>query len=95
MKTGWEQQLIVTYSIKYRDYLQGIRSSQVERAHNAVAREAANVERKRLNDPNRFIKTDHATKDGEAADKKACYIDEEAKTKKQRVEDVKNLENSS
>ena len=36
------------------------------------------AERKRQNDPRRFIKADYATADGEVADKAAYYIDEQA-----------------
>ena len=63
-KVELEQQLIVTYSIKYRNYLRSIRNRQVERARKAVAAGAKAVERKRQNDPKRFIKVNHATKDG-------------------------------
>ena len=75
-KVELEQQLIVTYSIKYRNYLRSIRNRQVERALKAVENGAKAVEKKRQNDPKRFIKADHATKDGEVADKTVYYIDE-------------------
>lgn len=75
---GLEQQLIVTYSIKYKNYLQKIRSRQVERALKKVKQGKSGVEGKRPNDPKRFIKADHATKDGEIADKTKYYIDMEA-----------------
>jgi len=77
-KVELEQQLIVTYSIKYRNYLSSIRNRQIERAWKAVENGANSVENKKQNDPKRFIKADHATKDGEAADKTVYYIDEEA-----------------
>lgn len=70
-----EQQLIVSYSIKYRDYLRSIRDGQVERAEKMIAKGESAVGRKRQNDPKRFIKTDHATADGEAADTAASCID--------------------
>jgi hypothetical protein len=34
------------------------------------------INKKRQNDPKRFIKTDHATKEGEVADISASYIDD-------------------
>ena len=77
-KVELEQQLIVTYSIKYRNYLRSIRNRQVERALKSVENGAKAVEKKRQNDPKRFIKTDHATKDGEIADKIVYYIDEDS-----------------
>ena len=72
-----EQQLIVSYSIKYRDYLRSIRNGQVERARKMVARGETNVGRKRQNDPKRFIATDHTTKEGEVAEKVNSYVDED------------------
>ena len=70
-----EQQLIISYSIKYRDYLRSIRNGQVERAEKMIAKGESAIGRKRQNDPKRFIKTDHATADGEAADTAASCID--------------------
>lgn len=74
-KVELEQQLIVTYSIKYRDYLRAIRNGQVERAQKMVDRGESAVSRKRQNDPKRFIVTEHATKEGEAAEKSLSYVD--------------------
>lgn len=70
-----EQQLIVSYSIKYRDYLRSIRNGQIERAEKMVQNGESACTKKRQNDPRRFIRTDHATADGEAAEKSASYID--------------------
>ncbi|MFV0343914.1 MAG: transposase, partial [Anaerocolumna sp.] len=75
---GLEQQLIVTFSLKYKEYQETIRSRQLERAMKAVKKGKSAVETKRQNDPKRFIKVDHATVDGEVADKAAYYIDLEA-----------------
>lgn len=77
-KKELEQQLIVTYSLKYRNYLRSIRNGQIERALKAVKGGAKSVERKRQNDPGRFIKADHATAHGEIADKTCYYLDEAA-----------------
>ena len=73
---GLEQQLIVTYSVKYRNYQRTIRSRQIERALKTLKNGKASVESKRQNDPKRFIKAAHATKEGEVADKTVYYIDE-------------------
>lgn len=85
-KVELEQQLIVTYSIKYRNYLRSVRSRQVERAKKAVETGAKAVERKRQNDPKRFIKAEHATQDGEAAEHTAYYIDENAITQEEKYD---------
>lgn len=70
-----EQQLIVSYSIKYREYLRSIRNSQITHAEKLIKNGNASVSKKRPNDPKRFIRTDHATKEGEAAVIADSYID--------------------
>ena len=75
---GLEQHLVVTYSLKYRDYSRSIRNRQLERALKAVEKGKSTMEHKRPNDPKRFIKADHATADGEVADKTTYFIDYEA-----------------
>lgn len=75
---GLEQELIVTYSIKYRNYMREIRNGQVDRALKKVSQGNSAVERKRQTDPKRFIKADHFTKYGEAADKTQYYVDDAA-----------------
>ena len=71
-----EQKLIVSYSIKYRDFQRHIRQGQIDRALRLVEAGESAVSRKRQNDPKRFIKTDHATKDGEVAGRSVSYIDQ-------------------
>ena len=69
-----EQKLIVSYSIKYRDYQRHVRQGQIERAIKIVA-SGETINKKKVNDPKRFIKTDHATNDGELASQTVSYID--------------------
>lgn len=71
-----EQKLVVSYSIKYRNYLRHVRQGQIERAAKMVDDGCSSSGRKKQNDPTRFIKTDHATKDGEIAEISASYIDQ-------------------
>lgn len=71
-----EQKLIVSYSIKYRSFQRHVRQGQVERAMKLVESGYTSAGKKKQNDPKRFIKTDHATKDGEAAEISASYIDQ-------------------
>lgn len=68
-----EQRLIVSYSIKYRDYLRNIRNGQVERAQKMIDRGDTRKTNEQ-NNPRRFIKTDAATADGEIADQKTSYV---------------------
>ena len=71
-----ELRLVVSYSIKYRDYLRTIRGGQIERAQKMVAGGGTAALKKRQNDPKRFFRTDHTTADGEVAGKSVSYIDQ-------------------
>lgn len=70
-----EQKLVVSYSIKYRNFQRHVRQGQIERALKMVEDGCTSAGRKHQNDPKRFIKTDHATKDGEVAELSASYVD--------------------
>ncbi len=72
-----EQRLLVTYSPKYKQYQQTIRQRQIERAIHKVETPSS-LKKKRTNDPARFIRTQHATEEGEIAEKIHFSIDEEA-----------------
>lgn len=63
-----EQKLIVTYSIKYRDYNKKIRYSQIERAIKAIDSKTPNIKKHNQNDYKRFIKKTAHTDDGEIAE---------------------------
>ena len=78
-----EQHLIVTYSIKYRNYQRTIRERQIERAKKFVE-SPSKLTKNRANDPKRFIEQGHCTPDGEIASKTITslnqkLIDNEAK----------------
>ena len=75
-KQAIEQKLIVSYSIKYKNFQRHIREGQIDRAMRLVESGEKTINKKRQNDPKRFIKTDHATKDGEVAEKTISYVDE-------------------
>jgi transposase len=75
---GLEQKLIVTYSLKYRDYQRQIRNRQLERASKLVETRPSDIKKKNQNDFKRFISPIHVTKDGEIADKVIYSLDEEA-----------------
>lgn len=66
---GLEQKLIVTYSIKYRDYHRKIRNSQIERALKTLDTNPAKIKKHRQNDYKRFIEKITCTADGEIAEK--------------------------
>lgn len=74
-ENGLEQKLIVTYSIKYRDYLRKIRNSQIERAQKAIGTNPDNIKKCRQNDYKRFIHKTNCTADGEVAENEVYSID--------------------
>lgn len=66
---GLEQKLIVTYSMKYRDYQRQIRNSQIERAVKLINNNPSSIKKHHQNDFKRFISQTGVTPDGEVADK--------------------------
>lgn len=70
-----EQHLIVTYSIKYRNYQRTIRNRQVERAKKLLEHPSS-LSKKNANDPKRFIDQGHCTADGEVANKTITVLNE-------------------
>ena len=64
-----EQKLIVTYSLKYRDYQRRIRNKQLERAVKLIKTNPDKIKKKNQNDFRRFISTTNITNDGEIAEK--------------------------
>lgn len=75
---GLEQKLIVTYSLKYRDYQRQIRERQLERASKLIETKPSDINKKKQNDFKRFISPTHVTKDGEIAGKVIYNIDEDS-----------------
>lgn len=76
-ESGLEQKLIVTYSIKYRDYQRKIRTSQIERAQKVVDTNPERIKKCRMNDYKRFIHKTNCTIDGEVAENELYSIDTE------------------
>ena len=74
-ENGLEQKLIVTYSIKYRDYQRTIRNSQIERAQKLIKGNAVKLKKRNPNDYKRFIAKTHCTADGEVARHEIYSID--------------------
>ena len=73
-ENGLEQKLIVTYSVRYRDYLRKIRNSQIERAQKTIDDSPEAIKKCRQNDYKRFIHKINITTDGEVADKEIYSI---------------------
>jgi transposase len=74
-ETGLEQRIVVTYSIKYRNYQKKIRNNQVERAQKAIASNSIKLKKCNPNDYKRFIVKSHYTADGKAAKHETYSID--------------------
>jgi transposase len=73
-----EQRLIVTYSIKYRDYQRKIRNEQVERAMKLIETNPKKLKKANQNDYKRFIGIVSATDDGEVAENDFYFINKQA-----------------
>ena len=84
-ENGIEQRMIVTYSVKYRDYLRHIRSSQVQRAEKKVKTPSA-IKRTSQTDPKRFISRQSMTYDGEVAERDVYYINDEVIAQEERYD---------
>lgn len=76
-ENGLEQKLIVTYSIKYRDYQRQIRNSQIERASKVINNNPSKIKKCNPNDYKRFIEKTSVTPNGEIAEKDIYNINQE------------------
>ena len=81
-----EQKLIVTYSLKYRNYQRQIRNSQIERAKGAIANKTFKLDKCNQNDFKRFIKKTNVTKDGEIAEQKVLTLNTAAIQKEEKFD---------
>lgn len=76
-ENGLEQKLIITYSLKYREYQRKIRNRQIERAVNAVETNPSKLNKSNQNDYKRFIEKKSITTNGELAEKHLYEINTE------------------
>jgi transposase len=74
---AFDQNLIVTYSLKYKRYQKSIRDKQVDRAQKAL-KTPSSMEKHSQTDAKRFIKKTSITGNGEIADKKIYELNEAA-----------------
>lgn len=81
-----EQKLIVTYSLKYKNYQRQIRNSQIERAKNAINTKTFKLDKCNQNDYKRFIKRTNITTEGEIAEKKILSINNEIIEKEEKFD---------
>ncbi len=71
-----EQRMIVTFSLKYRNYMRKIRGRQIEKVRTKLDHPSA-LKGKRPTDPNRFIKEERCTQEGEVAEHTLYSLDED------------------
>lgn len=81
-----EQRLIVTFSLKYRDYLRATRARQVERAADIIKKGRAGQYAKSPNDPKRFIQRQSCTADGELAQITSYALNQEMIEQEERFD---------
>lgn len=81
-----EQKLIVTYSLKYKNYQRQIRNSQIERAKNAITTKTFKLDKCNQSDYKRFIKRTNITTEGEIAEKKILSINNEIIEKEEKFD---------
>ena len=81
-----EQKLIVTYSLKYRNYQRQIRNFQIERATVAIANKSFKLDKCNQNDFKRFIKKTNVTKDGEVAENKVLTLNNDLIKKEEKFD---------
>ena len=72
---GLEQNLVVTFSLKYKKYQQTIRNRQMERAQKVIDTNPKKLKKCNANDYKRFISKSCATADGEVAVKELYSLD--------------------
>lgn len=72
---GLEQNLVVTFSLKYKNYQEKIRNRQVERAQKIIDTNPKKLKKNNANDYKRFIAKACCTSNGELAEKEFYGID--------------------
>lgn len=75
---GLRQRMVVSYSIKYRDYQRTIRENQINRALEAIKAGQGKLSHTNQNDYKRFITQTHCTQEGEVAGSTSYGLNEEA-----------------
>jgi transposase len=75
---GLKQRMLVTYSIKYRDYQRRIRENQINRALQAIRTGQGKLSHTNQNDYKRFITQTHCTPEGEVAGQTSYTLNNEA-----------------
>ena len=82
-ESGLDQRIVVTFSVKYKNYQRSIRHTQIERAIKTMEKNPQKINKSNQNDYKRFIAKKSITPDGEIAAKNIYSIDAERIAKEQ------------
>lgn len=74
----FEQKMVVTYSIKYKEYQCKVRQTQIERATKAITNQPSKIQKANANDYKRFIQKISCTETGEIAEKESFALNQDA-----------------
>ena len=83
-----EQNLIVTFSLKYQSYQRKIRNQQLERARKLLDKSSGKYNKKHTSDPKRFIKAIPSTDDGEVATNMSLTIDYDLVSEEEKYDGI-------
>lgn len=78
-----EQKLIVTFSLKYKEYQRYIRSRQIERASKLIESRPSSIKKHHQNDFKRFIRKTNVTSDGEVAENEIYSVNQDVISKEE------------
>ena len=81
-----EQHLVISFSLKYKNYQRKIRNGQVERAQQLIDSGTYKQRPKNQNDPHRFISRAQATEDGEICSKEIVSLNTAAIQEEERYD---------
>lgn len=85
-ENDFEQKLIVTYSLKYKNYQRSIRSAQIDRAVKLIDSRPSKLNKSNQNDYKRFVKKTACTADGEVAERNLLTLDIDAIAAEERFD---------
>lgn len=83
---GLRQRLVVTYSIKSRDYQRSVRQRQIDRASRTVTQTPQDMNHTAQNDYRRFVQMSFFTEDGELSTQRQMSLDEDAIAREERFD---------
>ena len=87
-ENGMDQRIVITYSVKYKEYLKSLRNRQWERAEHIANSSSAKsaVFEKKATSPKRFLESKSYTRNGEPADKTEITLNYEQYEKEEQYD---------